>query len=195
MNTTDKTIGIIGLGPVGMTLAVHLQDAGCNVIICDNDPIKTNRIRNEGILLENVIHRKAKFNTIYSTAAELLQTNPDYVIIALKTYQVDAIIKDVPPENTSVFICAQNGIDVEDIITAHFGESRVMRMVINFAGNMTEPNTVRITFFNAPNYIAALEESGAVNAIEIANFLNSTALDTEPISSFELTKRVWKKQF
>ncbi len=193
MNTTDKTIGIIGLGPVGMTLAVHLQDAGCNVIICDNDPIKTNRIRNEGILLENVIHRKAKFNTIYSTAAELLQTNPDYVIIALKTYQVDAIIKDVPPENTSVFICAQNGIDVENIITAHFGESRVMRMVINFAGNMTEPNTVRITFFNAPNYIAALEESGAVNAIEIANFLNSTALDTEPISSFELTKRVWEK--
>jgi 2-dehydropantoate 2-reductase len=190
---TKRTVGIVGLGPVGMTLAVHLQAAGCNVLICDNDPIKTNRIRNEGILLENVIHKKAKFDVIYSSAAELLQKNPDYVFIALKTYQVPALLKDVPDSNTSVFVSAQNGIEVEDVLTAQFGESRVLRLVINFAGNLNEPNTVRITFFNPPNYIAALDDAKREYAEELSELLNSVGLETLAISSFELTKRVWEK--
>lgn len=55
--TLNKKIGIIGLGPVGMILAVHLKEAGCQVLICDHDRVKLNLIRNEGIKLENVITR------------------------------------------------------------------------------------------------------------------------------------------
>ncbi|MBL7924811.1 MAG: 2-dehydropantoate 2-reductase [Bacteroidia bacterium] len=193
MDANGITAGIIGLGPVGMTLAVHLQEAGCKVLICDNDPIKTNRIRNEGIILENVIHRKARFQHLYATAAELLAQNPDFVFIALKTYQVESVLKDVPDDNTSVFISAQNGIDVEDVLVQKFSESRVLRMVINFAGNLTEPNTVRITFFNPPNYLAAIDDQKAPVAAGLAEILNSVLLETLPIPAFELTKRVWEK--
>ena len=72
-NTKNNKIGIIGLGPVGMILAVHLKGAGVDVLLCDNDKIKTNQIRNEGIKLEGIIEQKAKFSTICSSASELLK--------------------------------------------------------------------------------------------------------------------------
>jgi 3-hydroxyisobutyrate dehydrogenase-like beta-hydroxyacid dehydrogenase len=51
----DYKIGVVGLGPVGMITAVHLKEAGCNVAVCDNDKIKINLIRKEGIKLEEAI--------------------------------------------------------------------------------------------------------------------------------------------
>lgn len=193
-DTKNKThVGIIGLGPVGMTLAVHLQEAGCDVLICDNDRIKTNRIKNEGIKLENIIEKKSKFENIHSSASELLRQNPDYVFISLKTYQVESVLKEIPENNTSFFISAQNGIDVENMLSGKFGESKVARMVINFAGNLSAPNAVKVTFFNPPNYIASLDDSKKNVADEISLLLNSVQLQTESISSFELTKCAWEK--
>src|SRR3990172_1075952 len=112
MNDNKTRVGIIGIGPVGMILATHLKEAGCAVMICDNDKIKINLIRNEGIKLEQVIAKQAKFNAIFSSPEELLAQNPDYVFIALKTYQEESALKEIPETNTSVFISAQNGIDV-----------------------------------------------------------------------------------
>ena len=35
-------VGVIGMGPVGMILAVHMQEAGAEVAVCDLDKIKSN---------------------------------------------------------------------------------------------------------------------------------------------------------
>jgi 2-dehydropantoate 2-reductase len=193
MSNKKTRVGIIGLGPIGMTLAVHLQEAGCDVLICDNDRIKTNQIRNEGIRLEGIMQKSAKFSSIYSSSAELFQQNPDYVFICLKTYQVESMLNEVPESNTSVFISAQNGIDVEKMLSDKYGEKRTMRMVINFAGNLSAPNVVKATFFNPPNYIASLDDSTRNLAEEIAALLNKVELTTKTISSFELTKCAWEK--
>ncbi len=189
----NKTIGIVGLGPVGMILAVHFQEAGCNVLICDNDRIKANQIKNEGIRLENAIEKKARFEKIYPSAAELLKQHPEIVFVCLKSYQVESILNDIPQDSTSFFISAQNGIDVEHILADKAGEKRTGRMVINFAGNLSAPNTVKVTFFNPPNYIAPLDESRKNITDEIASILNSVQLETKSISSFELTKCAWEK--
>jgi UDP-N-acetyl-D-mannosaminuronate dehydrogenase len=53
-----KKIAIIGLGPVGMILAVHFKEAGFQVAVCDKDKIKINLIRSEGIILEETISKK-----------------------------------------------------------------------------------------------------------------------------------------
>lgn len=192
-NLQKKKIGIIGLGPVGMILAVHFKDAGCDVILCDNDRIKINQINNEGILLENRIQKKAKFENICSSVSELYLQNPDCIFVALKTYQVPSILHEIPETNTSIFISAQNGIDTEQILSEKLGESRTTRMVINFAGNLSSSNKVNVTFFNPPNYIACLDDSKKKYAEEIASLLNNVELNTEAISSFELTKKSWEK--
>ncbi len=189
----NKTVGIIGLGPVGMILATHLQEAGCEVLICDSDRIKANQIKNEGIRLENAIEKKVRFEKIYPSAAELLKQNPEIVFVSLKSYQVESILNDITEGNSSYFISAQNGIDVEHILSDKIGEKRTGRMVINFAGNLAAPNVVRVTFFNPPNYIAPLDESKKDITDEIAALLNKVQLETKSISSFELTKCAWEK--
>ncbi|MCC6383937.1 MAG: 2-dehydropantoate 2-reductase [Bacteroidia bacterium] len=191
--TLNKKIGIIGLGPVGMILAVHLKEAGCQVLICDHDRVKLNLIRNEGIKLENVITKNQKFGHIYGSPAELLAQNPDYVFVAIKTYSVADLLKEIPDTNTSVFISAQNGIDTERMFSDKFGEHRTGRMVINFAGNLSAANVTKVTFFNPPNYIAMLDDNEKKYAEEIATLLNSVQLTTEAISAFNLTKFTWEK--
>ncbi len=95
--------------------------------------------------------------------------------------------------NSPGVICAMNGIDVEQMVSKVIGESRTFRMVINFAGNLTAPNTTKVTFFTPPNYLASIDDSRRTEADEICALLNSVSLDTKPITSFELIKRAWEK--
>lgn len=192
-NGKQKSFGIIGLGPVGTILGVHLQEAGYRVMVCDADRVKINQVRNEGVRLENVIVKQARFSDVFNSTAELIAANPDYLVVSLKSYQVESILNDIPDNNTSVFISAQNGIDVENIISNVVGESRTMRMVINYAGNMGGANVTKVTFFNPPNYIASLDDSRAADAEEIAAKLTSVKLDTVAINSFDLRKHAWEK--
>lgn len=60
-NGKQKSFGIIGLGPVGTILGVHLQEAGYRVMVCDADRVKINQVRNEGVRLENVIVKQTRF--------------------------------------------------------------------------------------------------------------------------------------
>ncbi len=90
-------------------------------------------------------------------------------------------------------VSAQNGIDVEKMLAEVFGESQTMRMVINYAGNLNTPNTVKVTFFNPPNYIASLDDSNREAAESLSELFNSVELTTKAIDSFELLKRTWEK--
>lgn len=191
----DLRIGIIGMGPVGMILAVHLKEAGCDVVICDVDKIKINLIRNEGIHLEETIIKSSFFNYVCSSVDEMKEYNLDIIIVALKTYQVPGVLPALAHLNNDkvCFISAQNGQDVEAMLSDVFGESKTLRMVVNFAGNLNAPNVVKVTFFNPPNYIASIDDSQTEVLDFITKKLNSVQLSTEHIHSFDIIKRIWEK--
>ena len=44
-NSEKIKVGVVGLGPVGMILAVKLHEAGCDVAVCDKDEFKIKKIR------------------------------------------------------------------------------------------------------------------------------------------------------
>ena len=67
MDDKKLKVGIIGLGPVGLILAVHLKEAGCEVAICDVGKEKMNLIRNEGVELVGVCSKRAFFNYNFSS--------------------------------------------------------------------------------------------------------------------------------
>lgn len=188
-------IGIIGLGPVGLILAVHLKEAGCDVVICDVDKMKINLIRNEGIRLEETINKSSFFNHVCANVDELKEYELDLIIVALKTYQVPSVLPGLVRLNNEkmCFVSAQNGLDVEAMLSDVFGESKTLRMVINFAGNLNAPNVVKVSFFNPPNYIASLDDSQTGVVKFLTETLNNVQLQTESIHSFEIIKRVWEK--
>lgn len=188
-------VGIIGLGPVGMILAVKLQQAGCDVALCVRNEVKRNKIIHEGIKLENVFTDSATFKDVYENIEDFINLDLDYLIFAVKTYHVPSLLSAASALITEklTVVSAQNGIDTEHLYTSTFGEGKILRMVVNFAGSPINPNTVKVSFFTAPNYIGSINDSRRKQADEIANLLTLANVDTDSVTSFDLVKRVWHK--
>jgi len=195
MEKKKYNIGIIGLGPVGQTLAVHFKLAGCEVAITDLDREKLNMIRKEGIELVLAIEKKSFFKYVYYSVEEMLEHDFDILICAVKDYHVDNIVKIIKKNlKKNVFLLsAQNGIDIGKKYQDHFPESSILRMVINFAGNLQAPNVTAVSFFNQPNYIGSMDDSQEELAKWLAEVLTRVDLTTLQVNSFCVTDKIWEK--
>src|ERR1022692_1039732 len=119
----NMKIGVVGLGPVGMILAVKLKQAGCTVAICDKDGYKINKIKEEGVILENVIESTTHFDHVYTSVMEMQGLDLDYLVFSLKSYHTTAAALEAEPLITEklTVISAQNGIDIEELLFPVFG--------------------------------------------------------------------------
>ena len=188
-------VGIVGLGPVGQTLAVHFVEAGCETAITDLDRDKLNLIRQNGIEIVGKVKKKAYFKHVYNSIEELLEHDFDILISAVKAYHVDAMIEKIQKNSKKKFylLSAQNGIDIRVKYISHFNESQIFRMVINFAGNLQAPNVVSISFFNPPNFIASVDDSHIEIAQVISDTLSDVDLKTLCVDSFDVASKIWEK--
>jgi 2-dehydropantoate 2-reductase len=195
MSENNYKIGIIGLGPIGQTLSVHFEQAGLEVAVTDLDREKLNLVRKDGIELVGRIEKKSYLKYVCYSVEEILEYDFDILICAVKDYHVNQIIKTIEGnlKRDVVLLSAQNGIDIGKRYQSHFPESSILRMVINFAGNLQAPNVVGINFFNPPNYVGSLDDSKADLAQWIATNLNKVDLVTEQVNSFTLNDKVWEK--
>lgn len=195
--TKPIKVAIIGVGPVGMIMAVKLKEAGCDVSLCVRNKIKLNQIKSEGIKLEGIMSSITRFDYVYETIDELVKAkfDLDYLVFSLKSYQIKAAALQALKLDSDklTVISAQNGIDVEELLIPIFGSDKTLRMVVNYAGNLTAPNVVNVTFFNPPNYIGSIDDGCTEKGTEFANLLNKTGLTTKDVSSFEILKRTWEK--
>ncbi len=195
MDKNKYKIGIIGLGPVGLALAAHFKEAGCQVFICDVDKDKVTLIRNKGVELVGTIEKNVFFNHVLTSVNELLKNKIDILISSVKAYHVKSVMEQIQKkdcENLSLII-AQNGIDLNQLYMDKFKESQIFRMVINFAGNLNAPNVVNVTFFNPPNYIASINDSQTELPEWIAETLTSVNLSTLCKDSFTINDKIWEK--
>jgi 2-dehydropantoate 2-reductase len=195
MDAKKYKIGIIGLGPVGAVLAVHLKEAGCEVHICDIEKKKINLIRSSGIELIGKMEKSIYFNHVYSSLSELLDHEVDILISAVKAYHVDSVLDQIKKEISGklFLLSAQNGIDIREKYTSHFDETQILRMVVNFAGNLNAPNVVKVTFFNPPNYVASIDDSRTDIADWLGEILTQANLETLSKDSFVITNQIWEK--
>ena len=198
MSTSPRNhprIGIIGLGPVGMVLATKLQEAGCEVAVVVRNSTRAQRIREEGLVLENVLEGHARGITVYPDIAGLAEHAPDLLFFAVKTYQTREAVEEAQVLNRPglLVVSAQNGIDTEQMLAAGFGAGKTLRMVVNFAGNLAGPNTLRVSFNQPPNYLGSTDDSQTERARELAVLLTRAGLQTEAVDSFTLLSRSWEK--
>lgn len=195
INAGKIKVGVVGMGPVGMILAVKLKEAGCEVAICDKDDFKLKKIREDGIVLEHMFDSTTIFENVFDSVADMRHLDLDYLVFSLKSYQTISAVKEAEMLNSEkiTFIAAQNGIDTETLLSSTFGESKTLRMIINYAGNMASPNTVRVSFFTPPNYIGSIDDNRTKESELFAEILNAIDFFTESIESFELSKRIWEK--
>jgi len=195
MHPKKYKIGIIGLGPVGLVLAVHLKEAGCRVEVCDVEKEKINLINNSGVKLLGKIEKTTFFDYTHTSISSLLDHELDILISAVKAYHVDSVLEQIQKrDGKSLFLLsAQNGIDIRKKYTSHFDDSQILRMVINFAGNLQAPNVVNVTFFNPPNYIASIDDSRTDISEWLSEILTLANLETLSNDSFSITNKIWEK--
>ena len=195
MDAKKYKIGVVGMGPIGQVLAVHFQEAGCEVVVCDNDKDKMALIRKAGVKLEGKIKKSSFFNHAYTSLTEFRPHDLDMVFFCIKSTHTDHIGEEFKTlDNGKICaISAQNGIDIENKYSDVIGESRTLRIVLNFAGNLHSPNVVNVTFFNPPNFIASMDDSQEEMANWTAEILNSVSLVTEMSDSFSMIKKIWEK--
>lgn len=194
---TERTmrIAVVGMGPVGMILSSHFAETGAEVAVCDIDKVKLNAIRESGIILSGVIQKETRFRNVFASVKELESFKPDLVVLCLKTTHLPATVTELEGLDlgNAGFICAMNGIDVEQMVSSVLGESRTFRMVINFAGNLLDTRRTMVTFFNPPNYIASMDDSRSPEAEMLAKMLSDLDLETEAVDSFRILKCAWEK--
>lgn len=186
-------IGVIGLGPVGCTLAAHLHHAGAQVIACDINPVITDAITASGITLTHTINLTVSQVPVCRTIAGLKMYDLDLAIVAVKAPVMGRVFRELQKIDNGRLkvMCAQNGIDNERDAAESFGEDRVLRMVINYAGNLVSGSTVFVSFFNPPNYIASLNDGGKTVARQVVELLNAVHLTTELTQSIQ--DHIWEK--
>jgi len=195
MKEKNYKIGIMGLGPVGLTLAAHFKEAGCQIFICDVDKDKVTLIRKEGAELVGTIEKKVFFNHVFTSVEELLHNEIDILISSVKVYHVESALSHIDENilNNTFLLIAQNGIDLNEKYSSKFKDSQILRLVINYAGNLNAPNVVNVTFFNPPNYIASIDDTHPEIANWISQKLNSVKLETVSKDSFTISDKVWEK--
>jgi len=93
-------------------------------------------------------------------------------------------------KNTTV-IAFQNGLDVEQEVSDVLGKNKVLRAVINYAGNIISEGQILMSFFNAPNYIGGMSAESNLLAEQTAKFLTGTGLTTK--FTTDIRKYTWEK--
>jgi 2-dehydropantoate 2-reductase len=187
--------GIVGVGPVGGIMAAHLAKAGHKVTLVDilrahMDEIKTNGLSITGFKEMNVPFSRA--NLCYGID-EMSGKDVDVVFISVKASvlpQILPILKQVAKPGMT-FISLQNGLDNEDLIADVFGKENTLRIVVNYAGNLIDNGKVRMSFFNAPNYIGMIDPVAEKKARTLAEVITSADLETAFTS--DIKKYEWEK--
>ncbi len=193
-NMSNRKIGIIGAGPVGSIMAAYLARKGENVVLVDIKQDLIAAIEAGGITITGVGDNfTIRLKGTGYFAASLERFHTDWIFIAVKFNYLDSLMEEIKlfhrPEQK--FLIVQNGIDNEDRAADVFGKDNVFRFVINYAGMIDDPGTVRMSFFNAPNYIGTLSKKYESEAKEMAEVITEAGLETVFVP--DIKKYEWKK--
>lgn len=189
-----RKIGIIGAGPVGSIMAAYLARKGEDVYIVDINRELIQAVEAGGITITGVGENfTIRLKGTGHFAASLERFHPDWIFIAVKFNYLESLLEEIKlfskPEQK--FLVLQNGIDNEDRVAEEFGKDNVFRFVINYAGMNDEPGTVRMSFFNPPNYIGALSHKNESKAKRMAKVISRAGLETVFVP--DIKKYEWKK--
>jgi 2-dehydropantoate 2-reductase len=187
--------GVLGAGPVGAIMAAHLSKAGYEVTLIDILKAHMDEIKKNGLSITGFKDINISFNdkNICYGIDELIDIKLDFLFISVKASvlsQILPLLKQVTKPGLT-YISLQNGLDNEDLIADEFGKENTLRIVVNYAGNLIDNGKIRMSFFNAPNYIGMIDSSAENKAKELADIISKSDLETE--FTPEIKKYEWEK--
>jgi 2-dehydropantoate 2-reductase len=185
---------IVGAGPVGSILAAHLMDAGQEVYLVDIWKEHLQTILTKGLTVSGFRDMQSAVTGGFESISQLGAVKPDFLFLSVKACVLRAVLKEVEDvvQKDTMIVSLQNGLDTEEVIAHAFNSHRILRVVINYAGNVTAPGKVAMNFFNKPNHIGCnCKTDPCEHAEHLADLLTSVYLDTRAES--DIKRYVWEK--
>lgn len=173
--------GVIGLGPVGVTLACHLRQAGHEVSVYDIDRNKLAVFTERPLIVSGRLNATAQLNDICFNLKDLLDKKPDVILICVKTcYSLSVLqeIKKLESNHRTVLIACQNGLDIEEQIIDTFGSHRALRMVLNMGCGLVQEHESHVIFV-MKHYLSLRKPVDAPLTEKVAQDFSKAGFPTE----------------
>ena len=194
----NPRIGMVGVGPVGSILAAYYTQKGYPVVAIDIFKEHLDRIRDQGLVIEGATDLTVRVEKTYYSVEDAAAAGEkfDGVFVCVKATAIKHVAPGLPAllNDDGVGISWQNGLDTEAGLLEVLGPERTLRGAVNYAGNLMGIGTVRMTFFNPPNYLGAAVRGNAKAedmAGRVAKSLSSVDLATE--FTDDIHHYVWEK--
>ncbi len=193
---TNRPVAVIGGGPVGSIVAAHLASVGREVLLVECGGHRYEQIKSLGIAVSGATEVPRQMPVMLNSIAELSRVKLAALFICTKTWALKSLLPRlaaVLDPNTPI-ISFQNGIGPEDEVAEFFPRDNVCRCVVNFAGGMSEDGaSVVMHWFNAPNYIAAIDGDGCGRISGVIESLTRSGLGTHVVTGPEIKRQVFYK--
>ena len=136
-------IAIIGAGAIGGVVAAYLKKAGEDVVLIGRSD-QVDAINANGLSLKGV--RGAEL--IKVPALTRLDQPYDLVIFTVKTQDLEeAFIHNSEfLENGSLILTTQNGVQADNILSAHFEREQQLSSIVMFGATYTKPGEITFNF-------------------------------------------------
>jgi len=136
---------VLGAGAIGSLFGGLLSEAGLDVVLIGR-PSHVEAIKSHGLHINGVSGRRIlKLRSEAKVSA--IKEKPDIVLCTVKAYDTKQAAIDAKPliGEDSLFLCIQNGLDVEREAAEVFGASRTERGVTNNGVLFTKPGYINHT--------------------------------------------------
>lgn len=181
MTRNDLHYAVLGMGPVGSTVATLLRQSGQRVsVLCGERP-QFNALMDHPMVVSGCLHAKAQFSDVFLDLRDVIAVKPDVLFIVTKACDSPVLLRELKRfgiHGKAILISCQNGFDVENQIIEIFGAARALRMVLNFGVGFLSQNEVKVNF-NYSHVLSLRREVNAEITRAIAEDLNRAGLKTE----------------
>lgn len=185
--------GLIGVGPIGCTIAAHLCQGGADVIAYSIDTEATKALRAQAIRVGGMLTAEGRLRAVFTDLAAFLKERPDIILLATKSCHNATVIADLRRHGgigDAVVISCQNGLDVEEQIAKAFGPNHSLRMVMNLGCTSTSSGEIDVKF-SRPNCLSSNKDVSLSLTQAVAGDLSSQGFQVELCPNYRLD--VFKK--
>jgi 2-dehydropantoate 2-reductase len=183
-------IGIAGTGAVGGYIGGLLCKAGNEVVfLARGNNLKT--LREKGLTIDSEVE---KF-TISETFTDQYEafSDVDLLLFCVKSTATNEVAKKLKPilKEECFILTLQNGVDNEEILSAEFGENRILSAATYIQAAVKEPGVVTQIGVSPRLIFGALDNSLKEKVNEISSLFNSASIVTN--TSSKILEMKWKK--
>ena len=177
-------ITVIGPGAIGTLLATLLSNTNVEISLLVK-PKHKELLQDGKIILDNFNGKRLEKKITIVTELD----NPEWIILAVKSYDVDSLIELLGNSNAPI-LCCQNGIKTYLQLTKKIGKDRIAYMVTGIGSSKIETGEAE---FRGSGFTFIGEASGIASTrlINLSKLIRTSGITCEVVN--DVLSYVWLK--